>query len=136
MGLYSRQKGKRGERLVRDLFIAHGFSARRGQQFQGSPDSPDVVIPDLPWLHVESKFVEKLDLPKAVEQAEKDAGGKFPVVFHKKSHENWLVTMSVESFFELLIKAHDIEAHETNRIDHSNLQEDEKKEIPPHESGC
>lgn len=118
----SRAKGCRGERLVRDLFIAHGFSSRRGQQFSGSPDSPDVVVPDLPWLHVESKFVEHLDLVKAVEQAERDAGSKFPVVFHKRSREDWLVTMSVESFFELLIKAHDIEQHENNHNDHTQVQ--------------
>lgn len=117
----SRQKGARAERMLRDIFIAHGFSSRRGCQFSGSPDSPDVVVPDLPWLHVECKFVEDLDLYKAVEQAERDAGPKFPVVFSKKSHKDWLVTMSVESFFELLIKCHDLEQHEVNHINHTEI---------------
>jgi hypothetical protein len=128
-GLYSRQKGKRGERLVRDLFIAHGFVSRRGQQFQGSPDSPDVVVPDLPWLHIESKFVEKLDLEKALEQAEKDAGEKFAVVFHKKSRQDWVVSMTVENFFELLIKAHDIEVHNANHTDHTDVSKEEAEAV-------
>jgi hypothetical protein len=45
----SSQKGKRGERAWRDELIAHGYSARRGQQFSGTPDSPDVVCP-VAWL--------------------------------------------------------------------------------------
>jgi Holliday junction resolvase len=44
----SREKGKRGERQWRDELRAQGFAARRGQQFSGSPDSPDVVCDDLP----------------------------------------------------------------------------------------
>lgn len=107
--------------MVRDIFIAHGFPARRGQQFAGGTDSPDVVIPDLPWLHIESKFVENLDLNKALEQAERDAEEKFPVVMHKKKNKNWMVTMSVESFFELIIKLHDNEQRENGKYNHSDV---------------
>ena len=130
-GLHSRNKGKRGERLVRDLFIAHGFTARRGQQFKGSPDSPDVVVPDLPWLHLESKFVEKLDLPKAIKQADIDAGEKFPVVFHKKSHEDWIVSMSVENFFELITKIHDYEQIRDGKCNHTDFPQDEAGKTAP-----
>jgi|ERR1041384_3043973 hypothetical protein len=49
----SRQKGARGERRWRDELRAHGFDARRRQQFSGSPDSPDVVCDELDWLHFE-----------------------------------------------------------------------------------
>lgn len=119
----SRQKGARGERLVRDIFISHGFGARRGQQFAGGPDSPDVIIPDLPWLHVESKFVENLDLNKAVEQSERDGEGKFSVVFSKKKNKDWLVTMTVEAFFEVLTKAHDYEQHQINDKNHTQVSE-------------
>ena len=44
----SRNKGKRGELEWRDVIRSHGYEARRGQQFSGSPDSPDVVT-DLPY---------------------------------------------------------------------------------------
>ncbi len=46
----SRQKGARGERQWRDELRAHGFQARRGQQFSGPPESPDVVCDSLPWI--------------------------------------------------------------------------------------
>ena len=36
-------KGKVGEREFAELLRAHGFDARRGQQFAGGADSPDVV---------------------------------------------------------------------------------------------
>lgn len=107
---------------MRDLFIAHGYAARRGQQFAGGTDSPDVVIPDLPWLHVESKFVENLDLNKALEQSERDADGKFPIVMHKKKNKEWMVTMSVESFFELLTKAHDEQQKQNCNPNHSEVE--------------
>ena len=47
----SRQKGARGERMFRDMFREAGFEARRGQQFSGGTDSPDVVVPALPDFH-------------------------------------------------------------------------------------
>src|SRR6476619_427503 len=70
----SRQKGKRGERQWRDELRANGYDARRGQQFSGSPDSPDVVCDALPWIHFEVKAVEKLNIEDAMEQARRDCG--------------------------------------------------------------
>ena len=96
----SRQKGARGEREWRDHLIANGYEARRGQQFSGSPDSPDVVC-DLPF-HFEVKRVEKLSVDKAVKQAEDDCGEKMPVVAHKKNRGQWLVTMPEWVFFSLI----------------------------------
>src|SRR5262245_23870546 len=68
----SRQKGARGERLWRDELRANGYAARRGQQFSGSPGSPDVVCEALPWIHFEVKVVEKLNVQAAMEQARRD----------------------------------------------------------------
>src|SRR5205823_13839879 len=86
----SRQKGKRGERQWRDELRANGYAARRGQQFSGSPDSPDVVCDSLPWIHFEVKAVERLNIRDAVDQAKRDCGirsaecgiQKIPVVAH------------------------------------------------------
>jgi Holliday junction resolvase len=69
----SRNKGKRGERQWRDELRSHGYQARRGQQFSGSPDSPDVVCDGLPWIHFEVKAVERLNIEQAMEQARRDA---------------------------------------------------------------
>ena len=99
-GINSRQKGCRGEREWRDRLIAHGYEARRGQQFSGGPDSPDVVC-SLPF-HFEVKRVEKLNIEKAVTQSEGECGGKMPVVAHKRNRGQWLVTMPEWVFFSLI----------------------------------
>jgi hypothetical protein len=97
----SREKGKRGERAWRDELRAQGYDARRGQQFAGGGDSPD-VISELPF-HFEVKFVENLNLRDAMEQAARDAApGKPPVVAHKRSNSPWLVTMRAEDWFALV----------------------------------
>jgi len=99
----SRAKGARGERAFRDLLRAEGYEARRGQQFSGSPDSPDVVCPDLAGLHFEIKCVERLNIEDAMAQARRDAGAaKTPIVAHKRNHCNWLITMDAETFFSLI----------------------------------
>ena len=98
----SRAKGARGERQWRDELRANGYDARRGQQFSGSPDSPDVVCAALPWARFEVKAVERLNIEDAIEQARRDAGGKVPLVAHKRNHRRWLVTMGAETFFQFL----------------------------------
>ena len=98
----SRAKGKVGEREFAALCRAEGFDARRGQQFSGSADSPDVVSDALGWLHFEIKRVQKLNLIDACAQAEGDCGGKPWIVAHRRNHAPWLVTMTAETFFRLL----------------------------------
>ena len=98
----SREKGKRGERQWRDELRANGYHARRGQQFAGGSDSPDVICEALAWVHFEVKAVERLNIEDAMEQARRDAGCKSPVVAHRRRHRRWLVTMNSELFFELL----------------------------------
>ena len=98
----SRRKGKVGEREFASLLREHGFDARRGQQFAGGADSPDVVSDALAWLHVEVKRVQNLNLTDACVQAEGDSRGKPWVVAHRRNHAPWLITMRAEIFFELL----------------------------------
>ena len=125
----SREKGKRGERQWRDELRANGYAARRGQQFCGSADSPDVVCDRLSWIHFEVKAVERLNIEDAMDQARRDAraqsrnhltpalsdgaglaiGGegdslreKVPIVAHRRNFRPWLVTMTAEVFFQFL----------------------------------
>jgi hypothetical protein len=98
----SRNKGKVGEREFAALLREHGFDARRGQQFAGGADSPDVVSDALAWLHVEVKRVQNLNLTDACVQASGDSGGKPWIVAHRRNHAPWLITMRAEFFFELI----------------------------------
>lgn len=98
----SKQKGKRGELEFAHWLSDQGFDARRGQQFSGSPESPDVVCAALPWLHCEIKRVEKLNLTDACAQAEGDCGGKAWIVAHRRNNGPWLITMTGELFARLL----------------------------------
>ncbi len=103
----SREKGKRGERQWRDELRDNGFAARRGQQFSGSAESPDVVCDQLSWIHFEVKAVERLNIEDAMDQARRDGSGsrtspKVPIVAHKRNFRPWLVTMDAQTFFRLL----------------------------------
>ncbi len=98
----SREKGKRGERQWRDELRENGFAARRGQQFSGSAESPDVVCEQLSWIHFEVKAVERLNIEDAMDQARRDGTGKVPILAHKRNFRPWLVTMDSQTFFRLL----------------------------------
>jgi hypothetical protein len=105
----SRRKGKVGEREFASLLRENGFDARRGQQFAGGADSPDVVSDALAWLHVEVKRVQNLNLTDACVQAEGDCGRGAPagvrkpwIVAHRRNHAPWLITMRSETFFDFL----------------------------------
>lgn len=103
MPINSCSKGKRGERAWRDFLRAFGVSARRGRQFSGSPDSPDVVSDD--GFHWEVKWVENLNVWKAIEQAVCDAGkDKVPAVAFKRNKTGWMVAIRAEDFLNLIGK--------------------------------
>lgn len=97
----SRAKGARGEReLATVISTMFGVDARRGQQFSGSSDSPDVVT-GFKKIHIECKRVENLNLTKAYKQATKDAGDKIPVVIHRKNNEPWMISYKLEDTLAL-----------------------------------
>ena len=101
MSRMSRQKGKRGEReCAAELGQLLGVDARRGVQFQGGPDSPDVVL-DGVAIHVEAKRVEALQLYAAIEQATSDADGKVPIVWHRRNGKPSVVIVETSRLLEL-----------------------------------
>lgn len=106
MGKTSREKGKRGEREVASLLRTHGYDARRGVQYKGGTDSPDVV--GLPHIHIEVKRTERLDLYGALSQSKGDAGDDMPVVIHRKNDCEWVVIQPLTDWIELY-KAWEVE---------------------------
>ena len=102
----SREKGKRGEREFAKLCREEGYEVRRGEQYSGI-EGEDVV--GLPYLHVEVKRVEKLNLEAAMQQSIRDCQGKIPIVAHRRNGEKWKITMLAEDFFKMY---HEFEASE------------------------
>lgn len=93
----SRAKGARGERELSKVLREWGYDTRRGQQYSGANGDADVV--GLPNIHIECKWVEKLNLDKAMKQSIDDArDGEIPVVMHKKNRKPWLITMRLDDW--------------------------------------
>lgn len=111
IGKASREKGKRGEREVAKIFREAGYpEARRTSQYCGKTgDASDVT--GVPGLHLEVKFVEKEAVRSWYGQAVRDAEaadrGDVPVVIHRKTHQPWLVTLSLDDFIKILKEKRD-----------------------------
>jgi Holliday junction resolvase len=100
MPINSRNKGAAGERELAKILKQYGYETRRGQQYCGSNGDADVV--GLPYIHIECKRVEKLNLYDAMSQAISDArADEIPAVFHRKNRCEWLVTMKLEDFMKI-----------------------------------
>ena len=96
-GKRSRDKGKRGEREVAALLRQHGYDGKRGQQYCGAAGDADVL--GLPGVHIEVKYVEKLNIHGAIAQSISDArAGETPIVMHRKNQADWLVTMRASDY--------------------------------------
>lgn len=97
----SRQKGAQGEREFAGVLKGAGFEARRGQQFSGSKDSPDVVS-NLTGVHFEVKRVQAGNLYTWMAQAQRDGAGKVPVVAHRRNGKEWVAILPMSELLTLL----------------------------------
>lgn len=96
----SKQKGKRGELEAAKLLREYGYDTRRGVQYKGGAESPDVT--GLPYCHLEIKRVERLVIQEAIDQAKRDkAETELAVVMHRKNNCEWLVTMPFTDWIQL-----------------------------------
>jgi hypothetical protein len=101
--VHSKNKGSSFERTVRDLLVDRGYSANRGQQFKGTPDSPDVECKGLGWIHIECKAVEAVNPYKFYEQACEDASKEqVPLVVFKRNRKPIMALMSAEDLLDLI----------------------------------
>ena len=101
----SKRKGNQGERELLTILQEQGNAIRNDQRYVGGIDNPDIlfVIGDQRF-HVECKRCEKLNIHEAMKQAENDCRNAFPVVMHRRNREEWLATMPLSVFFEVLRK--------------------------------
>ena len=106
MGRMSKQKGKRGERdAAAAVQAALNIDARRGQQFAGSEESPDIVT-GLDKIHIEVKRTESFRMWDALTQAEDDAGSKVPMVLHRKNKKRWVAICYLDDLLEVSTEIH------------------------------
>ena len=103
MGSSEREKGARGEREVRDVFRYHGFDCDRVPNSGGLRLKGD-LHGDLPGVHVEVKYQERLRLPAWLRQASSEAGDKMPVVAFRQSRGVWYAVLPLDSLVELLAR--------------------------------
>lgn len=98
----SRTKGAVGEREFATLLTERGINARRGQQFAGGQDSPDVKT-DLSGIHFEVKRVQAGNPYVWLKQAIRDAKSNLPVVAHRKNNQEWIAVLRMKDLIDLLI---------------------------------
>jgi hypothetical protein len=104
MGAKSRRKGQRGEiEAAAELRRLFRIEARRGRQYQGTDQSPDVLA-DIPGVHIEVKRCESLRLYPAIEQAAADAGGNVPVVLHRANQKPWVAIVRLDDLPQLAVQ--------------------------------
>ena len=98
----SNLKGKTFEREIARYLREHGYTdARRGQQYKGGADSPDVV--GIKGYHIEAKRTERFDLYGALEQSTRDAtDGEIPIVIHRKNGKKSVVILTLDDFMEVI----------------------------------
>lgn len=113
MGRTSVRKGADGERELAALLRGYGYDITRGGTLSFG-EIPDLV--GLPGVHIEVKRVERLNLSEAMAQAIRDSE-RFrdgdPVVFHRRNHSGWLVTMRFDDWMKLYEAR---TKHEKNKI--------------------
>lgn len=101
MPVNSKDKGKRGELQAAAKLREHGISARRGQQFSGSAESPDVITA-IENVHIEVKRTERFRLYDALEQAETDSGrDSKPLVLHRPNRKAWVVVCYLDDLTDI-----------------------------------
>lgn len=100
----SRQKGKRGELEFVHFLKAHGIEARRGQQYAGGTDSPDVIAGGvLEPCHIEVKRREAGNPYDWLDQAKRDSPQyKIPVVAHKRNGKDWIAILDMNFFVQIM----------------------------------
>lgn len=100
----SKRKGSEAEREICAILTDAGFANahRNDQRYVSGYANPDIDADGLEGYHIEVKRVERLNVPEAMKQARRDALERAPVVIHRRSREQWLVTMTLDDWMKLV----------------------------------
>ena len=119
MSVQSRRKGLVGENEMVHVLESMGYTARRTAALQAGENvhgDPDVEVTELPMVHIEVKRVERLNLEKAMKQAEQDAARRLalPVVCHRQNQCEWMITLRLENLHKLMEHVEDAKHNSLN----------------------
>lgn len=98
-GKAAKDKGKRGELMLVHFLEKFGLTTKRGMVWLNQSD-----VIGLDGIHCEVKFVESLNVRKALDQSIAEAAKKkdgLPTVFWKKSRKEWVTIMRTEDWIVL-----------------------------------
>lgn len=103
MGKPSRDKGARGELEVVALLHDHGWTrARRTHDGREQANRGDIANGPA-GVHFEVKRQERLNVPAAFAQIERDAPPlDMPVLVHRPSRCDWMATIPLDDLLPLL----------------------------------
>ena len=97
-----KRKGKDGELEAARLLRFYGYNARRGVQYKGGADSPDVV--GIPGVHIEVKRTERglKTVYDWIAQSKRDASpGEISLVMPHSNRCEWLAILSFDDFMKI-----------------------------------
>jgi len=99
MPINSRTKGKVAELEIAHLLTKAGYPSYRAAQRTGKHGDCDVVCRALPNFAIEVKRRRSInDLWRWLMRQGDDAPGRWPLVFTRRNHEGWVVSMRLEDF--------------------------------------
>lgn len=104
-GRASKRKGATNELAIAHKMQEYGFTdAKRTAQHSGKGGGK-ADIEGVPYLHIEVKAQERLNVHDAYDQALRDVKDKngidIPVVFHKQNNRGWKATLSLDDFISI-----------------------------------
>ena len=90
MPLNAKNKGAEGEREAASFLnsLLPWMDAKRGRQFSGGEDSPDVTH-NCPFIHIEVKRVEKPTFNAWAKQLTKDQGKRIGIIMYRCNRGEW-----------------------------------------------
>ncbi len=103
MSASQRTKGAAAEREVINIFKAAGWPHAERTSNGRPQDGRGDVTNGPAGCHIEVKRHEKLNVPKAFDQAVADADAlDIPVVVHRPSRHEWMATLPLDELLALL----------------------------------
>jgi len=103
------RKGKEGERDTVRRWRQFGFESQRQPNSGGLMWKGDLYCGELPWLHIEVKYVERLNIEACMDKARSECkSGQTALLIHKRARKPALATLEEAELLGLLRELEDL----------------------------